>query len=833
MGLWNWVQEGAGIYNTTMTKAGEILGIMQGRPIFGLTLPPMHTQYGKAIYFLLYTGGAFQTPSESSFTFPINPEDFNLTRQERVQVVQTLGDPFIDEFGTGLPTLSIRGTTGWRTKIGLQPMDGYEAYRKLHREVIDKYFQLRQARISAGMDPDEIRLILSNVVDNLVLDVVPTEFRLLRSRSKPLLYQYEMNFVVAQDFSNDSLLRWITDPLGSMLGWASGFISKIPLLGSMIEWSQAGLISPMSGFGPVAIGTNFLLNSASSFVTTVSPAAQECQNGAINSTLYSTSAAVENGARTVRQSPVMAQQPIEVQMAMAQTQSVFNEIKCSMRNSFTPTIYPDYSPINGTSDAGWAFSEVKSGNKARTIANGMEWVSSVREAVKRSNYDDNLIRFKTDSSAVEEAEVAFTVNSDLGKKLDDLGVSLQDVSTETNVYNAIMRMKDVLDCFTYDSSLRPDNTEQLSALKELPDYKIVVTEEGETLQEIALRELGKADRWREIAVLNNLVTEGIDKVYLPRLNFTIETDLAPGTNYIDYPGIVPTGYFEKGATLTIEDAKGYKQRITVKKVTGSTVTFNGTFSRYYTGPIQFTRYDNITQDGYYDYSTALNGSFLLGTRLCTLDQVKDIYPGYVIRILKSDFNQSFVVKAVNYLEKQVEFTETATADFPEDSEVLIFDTEVSMTRLISGLRLKIPVSSMQRTNVNQSDEEIFGRDIPLDAQGFIVTEDKDFGTVKGISNLKQAILHRIATPYRSLIPHPEYGCGLYNVLGEKAAPARATLAQATLIDAINREPRISRIGEIKSELYQDVLAFAVKVHTANQNTPFDLNLVLGVENVPN
>lgn len=186
---------------------------------------PTHQQYGRVVVFMLFSGWAFTSFPDSTVILPINPEEFTLQRPERVSVVQTLGDPFVDEFGTGLTTINIRGTTGWRTRlalgskvgigalskgvgIGAAAVDGYEAYRQLHREIFDTYFSQRKEMIEVARDPDEVNLILLNTVDNLAFNVVPTEFRLLRSRSRPQLYQYDLNFTVKEDLSEQPVFKY-------------------------------------------------------------------------------------------------------------------------------------------------------------------------------------------------------------------------------------------------------------------------------------------------------------------------------------------------------------------------------------------------------------------------------------------------------------------------------------------------------------------------------------------------------------------------------------------------------------------------------------------------
>lgn len=127
-------------------------------------------------------------------TLPIRPEDLTITFPSRVSVHQTLGPEvqgWVDHFGAGLPTISISGHTGWGYKPGLG-MDGFEAFEALHQIVHVDFADAIRDAVRNGTDPGRIRLIFADLLDNVAHEVVPLNFVLRRSKSRPLLYQYSI-----------------------------------------------------------------------------------------------------------------------------------------------------------------------------------------------------------------------------------------------------------------------------------------------------------------------------------------------------------------------------------------------------------------------------------------------------------------------------------------------------------------------------------------------------------------------------------------------------------------------------------------------------------------
>ncbi|WP_028590364.1 hypothetical protein [Paenibacillus massiliensis] len=120
-------------------------------------------------------------------TLLVNPSEFVQDEAGRGNVVQTLGGAYVADFGAGLPTVTLSGTTGYskRTSAEAKELDGYEEFIKFRSEIFRKFLQAN--------DPQHA-LFWYNWEDNEYYEIHPQNFRLQRSKSEPLLYRYEFRF---------------------------------------------------------------------------------------------------------------------------------------------------------------------------------------------------------------------------------------------------------------------------------------------------------------------------------------------------------------------------------------------------------------------------------------------------------------------------------------------------------------------------------------------------------------------------------------------------------------------------------------------------------------
>ncbi len=142
----------------------------------------------RPVSFVLDNGGSFS----SQIILALRPEDLTRTEPSRITPHQTLGRGMIgwaDQFGPGLPSVSIAGHTGWRPGGG-SGEDGIAAFLALNHLVHHGFHEAVQQAIDTGRDPAMVKLIFADLLDEFCWSVVPTSFVLRRSRSRPLLMQY-------------------------------------------------------------------------------------------------------------------------------------------------------------------------------------------------------------------------------------------------------------------------------------------------------------------------------------------------------------------------------------------------------------------------------------------------------------------------------------------------------------------------------------------------------------------------------------------------------------------------------------------------------------------
>lgn len=142
--------------------------------------------------------------------FSLRPEEFNYEIPSRANVHQTLGGAWVDDFGVGLKRITLSGTTGWRGVV-IPGELWFLAFREL---VYERYFALRQLAANTGVDPDTIRLFYVDTLNYLACWVHPVEFTHERSKSRPLLHRYRIQFVVVQEFG---ILNWLNNTVSGVV----------------------------------------------------------------------------------------------------------------------------------------------------------------------------------------------------------------------------------------------------------------------------------------------------------------------------------------------------------------------------------------------------------------------------------------------------------------------------------------------------------------------------------------------------------------------------------------------------------------------------------------
>ncbi len=152
-------------------------------------------------------GPAGQRPARI-LVLPVNP-DQQITRDMRVTVVQTQDGIYTDDFGLGIQTLSLSGTTAWNSAQGRYNgahVDGNTALKHLYYDIIEYYFEQENAHP-----------MLMRIYDDAVgqaWEVKPIgKPTLKRTSSSPTTAFYTLDLVILRDMMGSTAAHKIVDPI--------------------------------------------------------------------------------------------------------------------------------------------------------------------------------------------------------------------------------------------------------------------------------------------------------------------------------------------------------------------------------------------------------------------------------------------------------------------------------------------------------------------------------------------------------------------------------------------------------------------------------------------
>lgn len=155
----------------------------------------------------------------------VHPEAYSYRRPSRGTLINTMDSAFIDTFGEGVGQITIEGQTGWKQgDYGL-------AQFKVLETMFTEYHRRRDAiRDSGGLlDPNAIQLWLIDTLNLEASSVYPQEFYLIRSRQRPLLYQYRIQLLVVTDLLQSAInaIGGVISQAVAVVGPSAGTIANV------------------------------------------------------------------------------------------------------------------------------------------------------------------------------------------------------------------------------------------------------------------------------------------------------------------------------------------------------------------------------------------------------------------------------------------------------------------------------------------------------------------------------------------------------------------------------------------------------------------------------
>lgn len=284
-----------------------------------------------------------------AITMLIRPESLTRDDPSRINVVQTLnGGAWADDFGPGIAVINISGTTGWRRTAGSND-DGEARFFALRTMVYDEWHRRRKQAVSQAKDPNEVRLIFSDSLDNIVASVAVTSFKLARSRSQPLLFRYQIQMLVLSDSPGA--------PVGPpLLGDTTASQSALSSLGlqsldaSLRTIQKFAVDSQYYVEREVLSPVNAFLGKTQEIYGQVS-GTWDSVRGVSNSLISVANSSAAAGANLFRTFSLIANTPELVKAELIRVGAAYGNIFCVMRNALNaPSEFTAWSELYGASN---------------------------------------------------------------------------------------------------------------------------------------------------------------------------------------------------------------------------------------------------------------------------------------------------------------------------------------------------------------------------------------------------------------------------------------------------------------------------------------------------
>jgi len=302
----------------------------------------------RPISFVLDNQGDLLTP----VMLPIRPEDLTRSEPQRAAVHQTLGrgvQGWVDNFGEGLPTVTISGHTGWGFKTGTG-YDGAGSFERLNELIVREYPATRQLAIDFGRDPGSVKLLFIDLLDDCAWHVEPMQFNLRRSKSSPLLFRYNI-VMQAVSTSVDGGLSKFFPQLGNATAGLASLDGALGNLFGMITSLQSSVFSVLRPIANTVLGYVNFAYKALRQVQTVANAATGFINGTAGLVIGIGKSIAQVGREIFHTFAAIAGIGVAAKSAFMRAAATFNEIVCVFSNSLRPgATYQDYEGLYGASN---------------------------------------------------------------------------------------------------------------------------------------------------------------------------------------------------------------------------------------------------------------------------------------------------------------------------------------------------------------------------------------------------------------------------------------------------------------------------------------------------
>ena len=211
--------------------------------------------------------------------------------------------------------------------------------------MFDKWHAGRTRAYQQGDDPNAVQLLFADALDGFLSNVIPGQFVLRRSKSRPLLAQYQIPMTVLSDITGTYSVPPVAASAGSTqaLGLTSLLQSVNDIttfMNGISSWISTNILAPVKVFvANVVTVCNAVMGAVNSVL-------------GIGKALMSVATTLVQGASKIFQTiAAVVSLPGQIMGQIMGIASAFTNIFCLLKNALTgQAVYQDYTALYGASN---------------------------------------------------------------------------------------------------------------------------------------------------------------------------------------------------------------------------------------------------------------------------------------------------------------------------------------------------------------------------------------------------------------------------------------------------------------------------------------------------
>lgn len=732
--------------------------VPQDRYVFGiisegdpLSFTTKGTQALQSISNFFGGGTSNASGAFSDFALPITPQEITQVENFAKTIKPTQGGTVLQHGGNRYKDLVIsghtgvapfRGITGVNTLTGaalLQPDElkyrsGYEVF--IHfRNWMKSYEQTKASPGNSEItDPSKLRMIFKNYKDWEFLIVEPLKFTMKKDASKPLLYNYTIQFMVLGHYEMPTVTPNILDDIDNAIKKVSAVLDGTRAVFNKLSDVIRSTANTIDTFNEDLRKVNLAVKAAVGVKLTASDMSNRIESdfiseqdalkltlkiGTVTGTLANpaTIASLERAGvdmtsiRLTGSAEQVSQQQIAIsqgQLGSGNPKQDFLNAKAQLGSLISKIGIEDY-PVRAQQELASEQAQATTVSRQTietVLANGIKLRDQFADSIQLGDPTYDQIFGVTSTSST------FTTLSDFDKQIEALYAFSQSIQALQDLL-ASDKLFDINSSKYGQSSAASSYVTLGTGVFSFPNPEAGVKEGivpfGATLEDIALVEFGNVSRWTELAELNGLKYPYIDSTGVSGspINLILNSEsfynptqiqnLSAGNKFL-----IPTSPTPAGAWIS---------------QAGNIATFNG-------GTV----------------STVSNWLFQ--------------YPDQNMTVKIQDSN---VYKQFNGTWSAIDFSEIQTSEVLKPGDLI----KIPVTQRPADSTIARGPRDNNVTNGLSSSEKALGVDLKLTNTGDLtLTPQGDIDLSFGINNAAQAIILKLAYERGELKDYPSLGTNL-------------------------------------------------------------------------